>query len=90
MDKFIKIEYFKQASASEFSKLKRNILEDTTASPWTLYINPEHVTSIVNRSNTNSSGEVVYYRTITLASGEMFFTLMTLDEISQAINNLTN
>lgn len=86
MDKFIKIEYFAQASASEFSKLKHNILDDTTASPWALYINPEQIVSIVNRSNTNSSGKVVYYSTIALASGELYFTLMPLDDISQAIN----
>lgn len=53
-------------------------------------LHPAQITSVNARANYNLDGELVNYCTITLASGEMFFTLMTLDDISQAINNLTN
>ena len=65
-------------------------LTTKTEVPCNLYINPAQITSVNARANYNLDGELVNYCTITLASGEMFFTLMTLDDISQAINNLTN
>lgn len=66
------------------------MFDNTTEVPCNLYINPAQITSVNARANYNLDGELVNYCTITLASGEMFFTLMTLDDISQAINNLTN
>lgn len=98
MDKFIKITYFAQTAISEFCKLRiedeelrtQSIFNNTTEVPCNLYINPAQITSVNARANYNLDGELVNYCTITLASGEMFFTLMTLDDISQAINNLTN
>lgn len=98
MDKFIEIKYFAQTAVSEFCKLKiedeelrtQSIFDNTTEMPCNLYINPAQITSVNARANYNLDGELVNYCTITLASGEMFFTLMTLDDISQAINNLTN
>jgi len=98
MNKFIEIKYFAQTAISEFSKLRieddelrtQSIFDNTTDVPCNLYINPAQITSVNARANHNLDGELVNYCTITLASGEMFFTLMTLDDISQAINNLTN
>lgn len=98
MDKFIEIKYFAQTAISEFCKLRidnedirtQSMFDNTTEVPCNLYINPAQITSVNARANYNLDGELVNYCTITLASGEMFFTLMTLDGISQAINNLTN
>ena len=98
MNKFIEIKYFAQTAISEFSKLRieddelrtQSIFDNTTEVPCHLYINPAQITSVNERVNHNLDGKLVEYCTITLASGEMFFTLMTLDEISQTINNLTN
>lgn len=98
MNKFIEIKYFAQTAISEFCKLRidnedirtQSMFDNTTEVPCNLYINPAQITSVNARANYNLDGELVNYCTITLASGEMFFTLMTLDEISQAINNLTN
>lgn len=98
MDKFIEIKYFAQTAVSEFCKLKikdeelrtQSIFDNTSYVPCDLYINPAQITSVNARASFNLDGELVNYCTITLASGEMFFTLMTLDDISKAINNLTN
>lgn len=98
MDKFIKITYFAQTAISEFCKLRiedeefstQSIFNNTKEVPCNLYINPAQITSVNARANYNLDCELVNYCTITLASGEMFFTLMTLDDISKAINNLTN
>ena len=98
MNKFIEIKYFAQTAISEFCKLRiedeelrtQSIFNNTTEVPCNLYINPAQITSVNARANYNLDCELVEYCTITLASGETYFTLMTLDDISQAINNLTN
>ena len=95
MDKFIKITYFAQTAISEFCKLRiedeelrtQSIFNNTTEVPCNLYINPAQITSVNARANYNLDCELVEYCTITLASGEMFFTLMTLDDILKAVNS---
>lgn len=94
MGNFIKIKYFAQTAISEFCKLRiededlstQSIFDNTSDVPCDLYINPAQITSVNARANHNLDGELVNYCTITLASGEMFFTLMTLDDLSKAIN----
>ena len=95
MDKFIKITYFAQTAISEFCKLRiedeelrtQSIFNNTTEVPCNLYINPAQITSVNARANYNLDCELVEYCTITLASGEMFFTLMALDDILKAVNS---
>lgn len=94
MDKFIKIKYFAQTSISEFCKLRiedeelhtQSIFDNTSDVPCDLYINPAQITSVNARTNYNLDCDLVNYCTITLASGEVFFTLMTLDDILKAVN----